>query len=792
MAREYASFDIRLRGSGPRYAVIAQSALAGEANGTFIWPLDGSRYQELAARLQQPDAGEDATIELGTLLFQSLFQGPMKELYARTLQARGRDQGLRLSFDVDRSQANIADLPWEFLYDPEQGPLAGLGISVVRYLPQPWAQPPLALQLPLRMLVTAAMPAQAPEVARELAEVRAGLARLADAGLVAIQVEEQLTRSILQRRLREGFPIWHFIGQSGQDREDGPGRLLLEDSAGASETISAAELNILLNRSGLRLVVLDACNSAQPFRGIATTLVRVQLPAAIAMRFTAPEAATRPFVEEFYRALATGYPLDASVTAGRKAILGAIGLNTPDWGSPVVYTRSADGILFERPTASSVPDQSSGTGINVSSRIREGTAADHRENVQLELTERHKRYLRVLEVQAASFGLKVDPAIVEKIEDLRAEIARLEAELAKSPADRPTTLSVEEETAESFPRPAPPAPSPQAPLAEPPAQPPSPQPPASLQQRRFEAAMPRSAQVGRTTEIRTMIALPPSEGLRRFLPSVTEAGDVIARDDVTGREVLVEFGDAAWATLYLEVRAPGFDVEEPLKPLRVPRSSDSGVATFVITPRQAGRDSRVVVNLFEDAARQRQLDSLTLMVDIKRPSLGMFFEEVWQIVTSSVSGAGPARQGLVAATATQQVVYVNVRNETVIHGDQYNLTGTFQGSNINIKSNLTNASQSIGALAQASQTDKDELQRLLGQLNGVLQQAPAEHAAAAEAVAALARRLLDSASATPRNPATVQLASDGLRAAADQVAAALPAAGPIVAAMIAHVGRLAP
>ena len=84
----------------------------------------------------------------------------------------------------------------------------------------------------------------------------------------------------------------------------------------------------------------------------------------------------------------------------------------------------------------------------------------------------------------------------------------------------------------------------------------------------------------------------------------------------------VEFGDAAWTTLYLEVKAPGFDVEEPLKPLRVPRSSDSGVATFVITPRQAGRDSRVVVNLFEDAARQRQLDSLTLMVDIKGPSLG--------------------------------------------------------------------------------------------------------------------------------------------------------------------------
>jgi hypothetical protein len=309
------------------------------------------------------------------------------------------------------------------------------------------------------------------------------------------------------------------------------------------------------------------------------------------------------------------------------------------------------------------------------------------------------------------------------------------------------------------------------------------------QQRRLEAAMPRSAHVGRPTEIRVMIAQPPSEGLRRFLPAVTESGDVIRRDDVAGQEVMVEFENEQSTTLYLELDAPDFEFEQALKPLRVPRASDSGVATFFVTPRYARSDGRVVVNLYQDSARQAFLGSLTLMVDIRGRSVGMFFEEVWQIVTSSVGGA--RRQGLVAVGATQQVVYYDMRNQTVIQGDQYNLSGNFQGSNVNIKSTLSNASQSVGTLPSANQADKDELQRLLQQLNAALQQAPSALQAETEALATLARQLLDMATQASINPATVQIAAEGLRQASEQLAGALPAQAPIVAALIAQIQRMA-
>ena len=152
---------------------------------------------------------------------------------------------------------------------------------------------------------------------------------MAQTGQVAITVEEHLTRAKLQRRLREGFHIWHFIGHGGLSRDGASGTLLLEDPTGSAEPISARELGIFLNRSGVRLIMLDACDSAKlttdPYRTIAPALIRAQVPAVIAMQFTVPEEATRAFAGEFYRTLAAGFPIDACVTEGRKAVVGATG-----------------------------------------------------------------------------------------------------------------------------------------------------------------------------------------------------------------------------------------------------------------------------------------------------------------------------------------------------------------------------------------------------------------------------------------------------------------------------------
>jgi hypothetical protein len=62
------------------------------------------------------------------------------------------------------------------------------------------------------------------------------------------------------------------------------------------------------------------------------------------MQFEITDQVAITFAEEFYAATADGYPVDAALSAGRKAIF-APG-NDIEWGSPVLYLRAPDGRLF--------------------------------------------------------------------------------------------------------------------------------------------------------------------------------------------------------------------------------------------------------------------------------------------------------------------------------------------------------------------------------------------------------------------------------------------------------------
>jgi hypothetical protein len=463
MLKEYVLFDIRIRQLNQNsYAVDARSSLGGEDSSPFISPVGNSLYDQRAAQLQNAQIDEDGLVELGQILFQSLFQGGVKDVYKLSQGGLKQGQGLRLRFDIDPALTEIAGLPWEFLYDPERGPLATLNMSVVRYLSQQLAPATLAAPLPLKILVTGAVTPPATDVKRELDEVRAALADLEQSGHVTIQVEEHLTRIKLQRLLRGDFQIWHFIGHGALSRDGKSGTLVFEDTGG-STSISARELGIFLDGSGVRLIVLDACGSAKlltdPYRTIAPALIRAQIPAVVAMQFTVPEEATRAFAGEFYRALAEGLPIDACVTEGRKAVIVASGLRNPDWGIPVIYTRAPDGKLFElpQPSATSTASQGSGININIGSGQRlehsainvsevgniikgvdevgadsQSATDDKAEEIATisQLIKETRRRLKPLQLQKARKGYNTEAEVLNEIEDLEKELDRLQRQLA--------------------------------------------------------------------------------------------------------------------------------------------------------------------------------------------------------------------------------------------------------------------------------------------------------------------------------------------------------------------------
>jgi hypothetical protein len=463
MPTEYALFDILIRAASPgSYTADVRGPFGNDARNAFVPPFGNPSYQQLARQLQELETDEDGLVELGQILFDSLFQGGIKDVYKLSQGGLKAGQGLRLRLDIEPALTEIAELPWEFLYDPDRGPLATLNMSVVRYFSQQAASAVLATPLPIKVLITGAVTPPEPDVKRELDEVGQALAELEQAGYVSLHIEEHLTRAKLQRLLREGFQIWHFIGHGARSKDGRSGTLVLEDATGAAEPISARELGIFLDSSGVRLIVLDACDSARlmldPYRSIAPALIRAQVPAVVAMQFTVPQEATRAFASEFYRTLAEGFPIDACVTEGRKAIIGTTGLRRPDWGIPVIYTRASDGKLFERPTTqpatpASASNTSPASGANVSigsgNVLQDGSSInisnvgnttttsapnqgdDHAEE-SAALTAQIKakrRRLNERKLQAAKGGSMVDPSITLDIQDLEQEIAQLQREL---------------------------------------------------------------------------------------------------------------------------------------------------------------------------------------------------------------------------------------------------------------------------------------------------------------------------------------------------------------------------
>ncbi len=111
-------------------------------------------------------------------------------------------------------------------------------------------------------------------------------------------------------------------------------------------------------------------------------------------------------------------------------------------------------------------------------------------------------------------------------------------------------------------------------------------------------------------------------------------------------------------------------------------------------------------------------------------------------------------------------------------GDQMNISNV-SGSILNIRSSLSSASQTISASPRGDAATKVELQALIAQLSAVLQQAPPEKAADAEAVAETAKAAIDLATKAQPNRTLVQINADGLKRAAQNLAAVLPAVLPI-------------
>lgn len=170
--------------------------------------------------------------------------------------------------------------------------------------------------------------------------------------------------------------------------------------------------------------------------------------------------------------------------------------------------------------------------------------------------------------------------------------------------------------------------------------------------------------------------------------------------------------------------------------------------------------------------KQASLEQGQVLLDVKDTSQQSELQAKSNLLLQAISRLGNSQ--LVPKTAGEPVIqFINIKE--VDMGDKVTI-GSISGSIVNIKSNLQNARQSIGAAAGVDDSTKAQLDKLIQQLSEALEKLPASQKEDAEAVADAATDLVGKATKDKPNKKSVEISANGLLEAAKGIAGVVPIA----------------
>jgi len=293
------------------------------------WP-----YAEFASRGKRIEA---RLADMGKRLYQTVFGGALDLVQSWQLQPAQRRQ-----ISIVSTVPAALSLPWELLHDERgylvlrtQHPVSllrrleqrSLGALLTRFVP------------PLRVLVVTARPSGTNfldpcSLARELLDA---VQPQIDAGAIDVEFLRPPTRAALRKRLQDKtrpVHLLHFDGhgvfagpfeaQQTLRKQDGAqGMLAFENEQGKLDLVPAEDLVQILQDSGIKLVVLDACQSAMSsaddaFSSVAARLIQGGIDATIAMSSSVLVVTSTRFFARFYRELAAGTPVPLAQERARQ------------------------------------------------------------------------------------------------------------------------------------------------------------------------------------------------------------------------------------------------------------------------------------------------------------------------------------------------------------------------------------------------------------------------------------------------------------------------------------------
>ena len=362
-------------GSGSNYQVTSSSSEPGQlVNDTCELPvttlqavLSESATPMTGAMRFDPGKGdgrlptEAIAREIGKRLQRSLADARIWQHYASKVENLSDEEPLPLVINAKKAP-DVAQLPWEFLFDPERDGFLIFKATrpLVRSLGRKKPRKPLLADERLKLLVAVAEPPdQAPlAVGMELAKLHE---RLDHNEIVVLDPLMNPSVRALEERVATDDPhIVHFIGHGGV-KENGQGFIYLVRTDGGPQEVTGEVLaRALQNKESVRLVFLNSCLGAassidKTLNGVAQVLVASGIPAVIAMQFPISDTAAVQLASTFYRELGNGRLAEEALAEARSVLSlpgdedVTPGENAPaEWGAPALFLESPGAALFER------------------------------------------------------------------------------------------------------------------------------------------------------------------------------------------------------------------------------------------------------------------------------------------------------------------------------------------------------------------------------------------------------------------------------------------------------------
>ena len=371
---EYEDFRITIMAKDRGAHRVLIESPAGSYGGTFINPIGKDELDEkLMERGLKLKSSKDASSEnglrginpvkstdvldgIGDQLSKALFQEQILGAYAQSqgiVERRGYGLRIRIRIvpDIDE-YAELQSLPWEFLFDATRRERIGLmdNRAIVRDPVTPTLVYPLEVEPPLKVLAVVSLPDNysSLKLGRESTFLKT-MSQLVPS--IEVKFLERATIDALSDEMRDHeYHVFHFMGHGGYDSDSKRSVLIFKGEDGKGIPIDGDLLRYALSDS-VRLVFLNACETARipeadPFAAIPTELLLRKISAVLSMQFPITDSAAITFCENFYKCLVESRPVDQCTWNGRRKIFMGEGTR-PEWGIPVLFMRSDDGMIFK-------------------------------------------------------------------------------------------------------------------------------------------------------------------------------------------------------------------------------------------------------------------------------------------------------------------------------------------------------------------------------------------------------------------------------------------------------------